>query len=75
MTSAQKVKQLKWASPVAQLVKNLPAMWETWVRSLGWEDPLEEEMATHSNILAWRIPWTEEPGGLQFLGWQRVRHD
>ena len=52
------------ASLVAQLVKNPPAMWETWVQSLGWEDPLEKEVATHSNILAWRIPWTEEPGGL-----------
>ena len=50
------------ASLVAQLVKNLPAMQETWVQFLGWEDPLEEEMATHSSILAWRIPWTEEPG-------------
>jgi len=49
---------------VAQMVKNPPAMWETWVRSLGWEDPLEEDMATHSSILAWRIPWTEEPGSL-----------
>ena len=47
---------------VAQVVKNLPAMWEAWVRSLGWEDPLEKGMATHSNILAWRSPWTEEPG-------------
>ena len=47
---------------VAQLVKNLPAMWETWVQYLGWEDPLEKGMATHSSILAWRIPWTEEPG-------------
>ena len=56
------------ASLVAQLVKNLPAMWETWVRSLGWEDLLEEEMATHSSILAWRIPWTEEPGRLQSMG-------
>ena len=52
------------ASLVAQTVKNLPAMWETWVRSLGWEDPLEKGMATHSSILAWKIPWTEEPGGL-----------
>ena len=52
------------ASQVAQMVKCLPAMWETWVQSLGQEDPLEEEMATHSSILAWRIPWTEEPGGL-----------
>ena len=50
-------------------------MWETWVRSLGWEDPLEKEMATHSSILAWKIPWTEEPGGLQSTGLQRVRHD
>ena len=49
---------------MAQMVKNLPAMQETKVQSLGWEDPLEEEMATHSSILAWRIPWTEEPGGL-----------
>ena len=48
---------------------------ETWVRSLGWEDPLEESMAIHSSILAWRIPWTEEPGRLQFMGSQRVRHD
>ena len=60
---------------VAQMVKNLPAVQETWVRSLGWEDPLEKEMATHSRILAWRIPWTEEPGGLQSLGSQRVRHN
>ena len=60
---------------VAQMVKNLPAMQETQVLSLGGEDPLEEEMATHSSILAWRIPWTEEPGGLQFLGSQRVGHN
>ena len=57
------------------MVKNLPAMQETWVQSLGWEDPLEKEMATYSGILAWQIPWTEEPGGLQFLGLQRVRQD
>ena len=63
------------ASPVAQLVKNLPAMQETWVRFLGLEDPLEKEMATCSSILAWRTPWTEEPGGLQSMGSQRVRHD
>ena len=63
------------ASLVAQLVKNLPVMWETWVQSLGWEDPLENEMAAHSSILAWRIPWTEEPGGLQSMGSQRVGHD
>ena len=59
---------------MAQLVKNPPAVWETWVRSLGWEDPLEKEMTTHSSILAWRMPWTEEPGGLQATGSQRVRH-
>ena len=53
-----------WASLVAQLVKNPPAMQETWVRPLGWEDPLEKGKATHSSILAWKIPWTEEPGGL-----------
>ena len=64
-----------WASPVAQMVKNPPAMQKTWVRSLGWEDPLEEGMATHSSILAWRIPWTKDPGGLQSMGSQRVRHD
>ena len=63
-------KVLLWASLVAQLVKNLPAMQETWVRPLGWEDPLEKEMATHSNILAWRIPWTEETSRLQSLGSQ-----
>ena len=60
---------------VAQTVKNLPAMWETWVRSLGWEDPLEEGMANHSSILAWRTPWTEESGGLQSMESQRVGHD
>ena len=57
------------------MVKCLPAMRETWVRFLGWEDPLEEEMATHASILAWRIPWTEEPGGLQSTGSHRVRPD
>ena len=62
-------------SLVAQRVQSLPAMWETWVRSLGWEDPLEKEMATHSSTLAWKIPWTEEPGGLQSMGSQRVGHD
>ena len=66
---------LHWASLVAQKVKHLPAVWETWVWSLGREDPLEKEMATHSSILAWRIPWTEEPGRLQSTGWQTVRHD
>ena len=64
--------QYSWASLVAQVVKNLPVMWEIWVRSLSWEDPLKKGMATHSNILAWRIPWTEEPGGLQSMGSQRV---
>ena len=58
------------ASLVAQMVKSLPEMQETQVQSLGWEDPLEEEMATHFSILAWRIPWTEEPGGQQFMGSQ-----
>ena len=53
---------------MAQRLKHLPAMWETWVRPLGWEDPLEKEMATHSSILAWRIPWMEELGGLQSTG-------
>ena len=57
------------------MVKNLPAMQETQVQSLGWEDPLEKEMANHSSTLAWRIPWIEEPGRLQSKGWQRVRHD
>ena len=56
------------------MVKNLAAMRETWVGSLGWDDPLDEGMTTDSSILAWRIPWTEEPGGLQFTGSQRVRH-
>ena len=65
----------KLASRVAQTVKNLPAMQETWVQVLGREDPLEEEMATHSSILAWRIPWTEEPGGLQSMGSPRVGHN
>ena len=60
---------------MAQMVKNLPAMQETWVRSLGWEEALEKEMATHSSTLAWKIPWTEEPGGLQSVGFQRVKHD
>ena len=67
--------QYSWASLVAQTVKNPLAMWETRVQSLGWEDLLEKGMATHSSILAWRIPWTEKPGGLQSLGSQRVGHD
>ena len=60
---------------LAQRLKHLPAMRETWVRSLGWEDPLEKEMATHYSVLAWRIPWIEEPGRLQSMGLQRVGHD
>ena len=66
-----------WTSLVTQLVKNPPAMRETWVRSLGWKSPLEKGMATHSSILAWRIPWTEEPGGrgLQSMGSHRIRHN
>ena len=60
---------------MAQLVKNLPAIQETWVRYLAWEDPLEKEMATHSSILAWKIPWIEDPGGLHSVGLQRVGHD
>ena len=63
------------ASLVAQRLKRLPPMWETWVRSLGREDPLEKEMVTHSSTLAWRIPWTEKPGRLQSTGSQRVGHD
>ena len=60
---------------VAQMVKNPPAVQQTWVQSLGWKDPLEKGMATHSSILAWEIPWTEEPGGLQPMGSHRVGHD
>ena len=60
---------------VVQTVKDLPAMWEPWIRSLGWEDPVEKEMASHSSILAWRVPWTEESGRLQSMGLQRIRHD
>ena len=63
------------ASPVAQMVKRLPATRETRVQSLGWEDLLEKAMAPHSSTLAWKIPWTEEPGRLQSMGSQRVRHD
>ena len=62
-------------SLVAQMVKHLPIMRETWVQSLGWEDLLEKEMATHSSILAWKIPWMEEPGRLQSMGLQRVGRD
>ena len=63
------------ASLVAQLIKNLPAMLEAWVLSLDWEYPQEKEMATHSSTIAWEIPWTEEPGRLQSMGWQRVGHN
>ena len=65
---------MRKASLVAQMVKNLPAMRKTRVQFLGWEDPLEKGMATHSSTLAWEIPWIEEPGGLQSMGPQRVRH-
>ena len=67
--------QTKWLASLSQMVKYLPTMWATRVRSLGWEDPLEIEMATHSSILAWRIPWTEEPCRLQSMGSQRVGHN
>ena len=60
---------------IAQMVKRLPAMRETWVQSLGWKDPLEKEMATHSSTLAWKIPWMEEPGRLRSMWSQRVSHD
>ena len=60
---------------MAQTVKCLPTRWESWVQPLGWEDPLEKETATHSSTLAWKIPWMEEPGGLQSMGSQRVGHD
>ena len=63
------------ASLVAQMVKDLPAVQKTQVQSLGWKDPLEKGIATYSSILAWRIPWTEETGGIQSMGSQRVRHD
>ena len=64
-----------WASLVAQMVQCLPTVWETWVRSLSQEDPLEKEMATHSSTLAWNIPWMEERNRLQSMGSQRVGHD
>ena len=66
---------MSMSSLVAQMVKNLPVIWKTRVQSLGWEDPLEKGMTTHSSILAWRIPWAEEPGRLQSMGLQRVGHD
>ena len=67
--------QYSWASLVAQMVKNPSAFWETWVQVLSWEDPLEEDMATHSSVLAWRIPWAEELDGLQSMGLQKVRQN
>ena len=67
-TQLKRLSSSSSSSRVAQTVNNLPAMWETWVRSLGWEDPPEKEMATYSSVLAWRIPWTEEPGELQSMG-------
>ena len=69
------VNRMLWTSLVAQMVKCLLTMWETWVRSLGEEDPLEKEVATHSSDLAWKIPWTEERGRLQSMGLQRAGHD
>ena len=74
-TPSMETKNTLWASLVAQRLKRLPAMRETWVRSLGREDLLEKEMSTYCSTLAWRIPWTEEPGGLRSTGSQRVRHD
>ena len=71
----QSTLKINWASLVAQRLKHLPGIRETQVRSLGREDPLEKEMATHSSTLAWRIPWREEPGRLQSMGSQRVGHD
>ena len=64
--------ELPWGTLMAQTVKHLPAMLETRVQSLGWEDPLEKEMANHSSILAWKIPWTEEPRGLQSMGYREL---
>ena len=75
MVNTLRLECISRASLVAQMVKNLPAVLETWVQFLGQEDPLEKGMATHSSILAWRIPWTEEPGRLQSMGLQRVGHN
>ena len=69
------LRQYSWASLVSKMVKNLPVTQNTWVQSLGWEDPLEKGMATHSSILTWRILWTEEPGKLQSMGSQRLGHN
>ena len=74
-TTVSYLRNTRFSFPVAQRLKCLPPMRETQVRSLGWEDPLEKEMVTHSSTLAWRIPWTEEPGGLQSMGSQRVGPD
>ena len=71
-TDKLKIYMVYRTSLVAQMVKHLPTIWETQVQSLGWEDPLEKEMATHSSTLAWKIPWTEVPGRLQYMGSQRV---
>ena len=75
LTSLIRALYILGASMVVQTVKHLPAIQETWVQSLGQEDSLEKEMATHSSIFAWRTPWMEEPGGLQSMGSQRVGHD
>ena len=75
MKEASLEARIERASLVAQMVKNLPAMQVTWIQSLSWEGPLEKGMATHSSILAWRIPWTEEPGGILSMQLQRLRHD
>ena len=75
MSICLSLSDLFWAPLLAQMVKNPPAMQETWVLSLGWEEPQEKEVTTHSSILAWRIPWTEEPARLQSTGSQRVGHD
>ena len=73
MSEMMHIKSLVWVSLIVQLEKNLPAMWEAWVRSLSWEDPLEKEMATHSSILAWKTPRTEEPDSIQTMGSQKSR--
>ena len=73
--SSLTVWSVPWAFLVVEMVKNLPAIQENWVQSLGWDDPLEKGMANHSSVLAWRTPWTEEPGGLQSMGSQRVGHN
>ena len=75
LAPCQNSQSMNWVSLVAQMVKNLPAMQETRIQSLGQEDALEKGMATHSTVLAWRIPWTQEPGGLQSMGSQRAGHD